>query len=34
MTDSIGQAASMNGGNNNFNSLSKTYNLNFDLDDE
>ena len=34
MTDSIGQAVSMNGGNNNFNSLSKTYNLNFDLDDE
>ena len=34
MGDSIGQAASMNGGNNNFNSLSKTYNLNFDLDEE
>ena len=34
MTDSIGQAASMNGGKNSFNSLSKTYNLNFDLADE
>ena len=39
MGDSITQAASMNGGNNNFNSIAggnsgRTFNLNFDLDEE
>ena len=39
MGDSITQAVSMNGGNNNFNSIAngnsgRTFNLNFDLDDE
>ena len=39
MGDSITQAASMNGGKNNFNSIAggkagKTFNLNFDLDEE